>query len=72
MRLSHLLLASALCVRVSTLLSDAQIVALSGKQFQRLQRKLSSRVPNVGRSALLSCLGPGSRQEIFLFIKFTS
>ena len=71
-RLSHLLLANRLCFRVSTLLSDAQIVAPSGKQFRSFQRKVSSRALNATMNALLSCLAPGSHQEICLSIKFTS
>lgn len=71
-RLSHLRSASPLWVRVSMLLFDARTVALFGRQFQSFQRNLSSRAPNAAGSALLSCLDPGSHQEIFLFIKFTS
>lgn len=64
--------ASPLYVRVSMLLSDARTVALSGRQFQSFQRKLSSRAQSAARSALLSSLDPGSHQGIFLFTKFTS
>lgn len=71
-RLSYLRPASTSCVHVSMLLSDAHNVVRSARQLQIFQSKLSSRVRNVIKSVLSSCLGPGSRQEIFLSIKFTS
>lgn len=71
LRLSNRL-ASALCAHASMLLSDARNVASSDRQSQTFRRKLSSRVRNVIKSVLSFCSGQGSRQEIFLSIKFTS
>src|SRR5258708_16057359 len=70
--LSHLRPVNLLCARVSILLSDARAVALSVRQSQSFQRKLSSRVPNVIRSARFSCLAPDSHQEVFLSTRSTS
>ena len=71
-RLIHLRPASTSCAHVSILLSDARNVASSVKQFQSFQRRLSSRVRSVIKSALSPCSGLGSHQEAFLSIKFIS
>lgn len=70
--LSHLRTADVRCAHVSTLPSDARIVALSGKQSQSFPLKRSSHVPNAARNALSFCLAPDLHQKIFLFIRFTS
>jgi hypothetical protein len=71
-RLIHLRPASTSCAHVSILLSDARNVASSVRQFQSFQRRLSSRVRSVIKSALSPCSGLGSHQEAFLSIKFIS
>jgi hypothetical protein len=66
------LLHSARCARVSILLSDVPVVALSARQSHTFQSRLSSLVRNVAESAASSCLARDSRQGIFRFIRYTS
>jgi len=68
--LSPRLPGSMLCVRVSTLLSDAHAVVLFARQLQSSQHRLSSGARNVERNASSFCSAPGSHQEIFHSIRF--
>src|SRR3954467_14256216 len=63
---------STLCARVSILLSDAHIAALSARQSQSFQRKLSSHARNAAGNGLFCCSVLALLQEIFLFIGFSS